>query len=137
MRKLVCVVGLLALAAAPVSAGSIGLGYSSWDTDTADDDQGATVRVEVDLGTHERGKLIVHDEEGARLPRPVDDRGGVEDTILHVRGAPRVDPIVLLQHVVSPCPRPGVTRPRAIRASGHTVQQSKSHLLSLHRAVPK
>ena len=49
MKKFLCLLGLVALAAAPLSAGSIGVGYSSWDTDTADDDQGATIRVEVDV----------------------------------------------------------------------------------------
>lgn len=49
MKKFLCLLGLVALAAAPLSAGSIGVGYSSWDTDTADDDQGATVRLEVDV----------------------------------------------------------------------------------------
>lgn len=51
MKKLVCLLGLFALATAPLSAGSLGVGYASWDTDTADDDQGAMVRVEVDLGS--------------------------------------------------------------------------------------
>lgn len=50
MRKYFSLLALLALAAAPLSAGGIGVGYSTWDTDTADDDQGASVKVEVDLG---------------------------------------------------------------------------------------
>lgn len=49
MRKYLCLLGLFALVAAPLSAGGIGIGYSSWDTDTADDDQGLSVKVEVDL----------------------------------------------------------------------------------------
>lgn len=52
MRKFAIVLGLLALAAAPLSAGGIGVGYGTWDTDTAADDQGASVKLEVDLGTH-------------------------------------------------------------------------------------
>lgn len=50
MRKLAMVLGLFVLVAAPLSAGGIGVGYSTWDTDTADDDQGASVKVEVDCG---------------------------------------------------------------------------------------
>ena len=50
MRKLAMVLGLFALVAAPLSAGGIGVGYSTWDTDTADDDQGASVKIEIDCG---------------------------------------------------------------------------------------
>lgn len=50
MRNFLCVLGLFALSVAPLSAGGIGVGYSSWDTDTADDDQGASLKVEVDAG---------------------------------------------------------------------------------------
>lgn len=50
MRKLAVTLGLLSLVAAPLAAGGIGVGFGTWDTDTADDDQGAVVKVEVDLG---------------------------------------------------------------------------------------
>ena len=46
------ILGLVALiaVAAPIHAGSIGPMVASWDTDTAQDDQGAGVRITVDLG---------------------------------------------------------------------------------------
>jgi len=52
MRKLAVILGLAALvvlAATPVMAGGIAVMYSTWDTDTADDDQGAGVKIEIDM----------------------------------------------------------------------------------------
>ncbi len=53
MRKLGLLMGFAALAVltvAPVSAGGVGLMASTWDTETAGDDQGGGFKVEIEMG---------------------------------------------------------------------------------------
>jgi outer membrane protein W len=51
MKKALTTASLLAFIALPVWAGGIGVMYSSWDTDDANDDQGVGIKIELDVGS--------------------------------------------------------------------------------------